>query len=279
VAGIREVVAPSTARVRSLAPRVQRARLARLGKGLIGVGVAIGIWELVRALGLVPRDFVPSIGGILRALVDNLGNGLLEALGHTVTAWAVGMLITVAIGGALGVALGLSRVADAAGHVVVEFMRPVPSVALIPVAILIFGIGLKMQLMLIVFACVWPVLFNVRYAVSSVDPLLLDTARVAGLSRAARIRRVVLPWALPAIFTGVRISSSIALVLAVSTEMIAGSPGLGTVIVNADAAGNFGLAYAGALLTGLFGFLLNVGLVTLDRRLLPWSVAARGDAT
>jgi NitT/TauT family transport system permease protein len=278
VAGIREVVAPSPTRVRSLTPRVQRARLVRTGKGVVGIAVAIGIWELVRAAGLVPRDFVPGIGGILKALVDNLGNGLLDALGHTVTAWAVGMLITVVIGGALGVALGLSRVADAAGRVVVDFLRPVPSVALIPVAILIFGIGLRMQLLLIVFACVWPVLFNVRYAVSSVDPLLLDTARVAGLSRAARIRRVVLPWALPAIFTGVRISSSIALVLAVSTEMIAGSPGLGTVIVNADGAGNFGLAYAGALITGLFGFLLNVGLVSLDRRLLPWSVAARGDA-
>jgi ABC-type nitrate/sulfonate/bicarbonate transport system permease component len=257
---------------------VERARLVRVGKGLVGIAVAVGIWELVRAAGLVPRDFVPGIGSILKAVVDNLGSGLLDGLGHTVTAWAVGMLITVAIGGALGVALGLSRVADAAGRVVVDFLRPVPSVALIPVAILIFGIGLKMQLLLIVFACVWPVLFNVRYAVSSVDPLLLDTARVAGLSRAARIRRVVLPWALPAIFTGVRISSSIALVLAVSTEMIAGSPGLGTVIVNADGAGNFPLAYAGALVTGLFGFLLNVGLVSLDRRLLPWSVASRGDA-
>jgi NitT/TauT family transport system permease protein len=129
-----------------------------------------------------------------------------------------------------------------------------------------------------VFACVWPVMFNVRYGVRSVDPLLLDTARVAGLSRAARIRRVVLPWALPAIFTGVRISSSIALVLAVSSEMISGSPGLGKIIVDADGAGNFALAYAGALVTGLFGFLLNVGLVSMDRRLLPWSVAARGDS-
>jgi NitT/TauT family transport system permease protein len=278
VAGVGQVAAPTTARAHALVPRVRRARMVRLGKGLVGVGVAVAVWELVRAAGLVPRDFVPGIGGILRALVDNLGSGLLDALGHTVAAWGLGMLITVVIGVTLGVALGLSQVADAAGRVVVDFLRPVPSVALIPVAILIFGIGLKMQLMLIVFACVWPVLFNVRFGVRSIDPLLLDTARVAGLSRAASIRRVVLPWALPAIFTGVRISSSIALVLAVSSEMISGSPGLGKVIVDADGAGNFGLAYAGALLTGLFGFLLNMGLVGMDRRLLPWSVAARGDA-
>ena len=202
----------------------------------------------------------------------------MSALGHTLTAWALGMLLTVALGVLLGVALGLSRPADAAARVVVDFLRPVPSVALIPVAVLIFGIGLRMQLMLIVFACVWPVLFNVRYGVRSVDPLLVDTARVAGLSKVAVIRRVVLPWALPAIFTGVRIASSIALVLAVSSEMITGSPGLGKIIVDADSAGNFALAYAGALVTGVFGFLLNLGLISLDRRLLPWSVAARGDA-
>jgi ABC-type nitrate/sulfonate/bicarbonate transport system permease component len=135
-----------------------------------------------------------------------------------------------------------------------------------------------MQLLLIVFACLWPVLFNVRYGVRSVDPMLVDTARVAGLSHAARIRRVVLPWALPPIFTGVRIASSIALVLAVSSEMISGSPGLGKLIVDSDQAGNFPLEYAGALVTGIFGFLLNLVLLTIDRRLLPWSIAARGDA-
>jgi ABC-type nitrate/sulfonate/bicarbonate transport system permease component len=278
VAGAGQLATPSAARARSLTPRVERARLVRWGKGLTGIAAAVVVWELVRAAGLVPRDFVPSLPGIVEALVDNLGSGLLSGLGHTLTAWAVGMLLTVALGVLLGVALGLSRTADAAGRVVVDFLRPVPSVALIPVAVLIFGIGLKMQLALIVFACVWPVLFNVRYGVRSVDPLLVDTARVAGLSRVAMIRRVVLPWALPAIFTGVRISSSIALVLAVSSEMITGSPGLGKVIVDADTAGNFPLAYAGALVTGIFGFLLNLGLITVDRRLLPWSVAARGDA-
>jgi ABC-type nitrate/sulfonate/bicarbonate transport system permease component len=278
VAGAGGLAAPAAARDRAPALRLERARVVRWGKGLVGVAVAIGVWELVRALGLVPRDFVPSVPRIVRALVDNLDEGLLTAIGHTLEAWAVGMLITVVAGVLLGVALGLSRTADAAARVVVEFLRPVPSVALIPIAILVFGIGLRMQLLLIVFACLWPVLFNVRYGVRSVDPMLVDTARVAGLSHAARIRRVVLPWALPPIFTGVRIASSIALVLAVSSEMISGSPGLGKLIVDADQAGNFPLEYAGALVTGIFGFLLNLALLAIDRRLLPWSVASRSDA-
>jgi NitT/TauT family transport system permease protein len=248
-------------------------------KGVGGIAVAIGLWELLRALHAVPTEYVPSFPDIVRSVFDNLGgDGLAKAIGQTLEAWAIGMAITVGLGGALGVVLGLSRWADAALRVVVDFLRPVPSVALIPVAVLIFGIELKMQLALIVFACVWPVLFNVRYGVRSVEPLLVDTGRVCGLSGLALVRRVVLPAALPAAFTGVRIASSIALVLAVSSEIVAGAPGIGKVIVDASTAGNDTLAYAGVLVTGICGFLLNAALMGVDRWVLPWSVASRGGA-
>jgi NitT/TauT family transport system permease protein len=272
-------VVPATVRGRT-APVARlggEPRVVRWAKGTVGVLVAIGLWELVRALSLLPQDYVPSVATILSAVVENLDNGLLAATGETLKAWGFGMLITIAIGIAFGIAIGLSRWADAASRVVVEFLRPVPSVALIPVAVLIFGIGLRMQLLLIVFACVWPVLFNVRYGVQSVDRLLLDTARVSGLARRDVVRRVVFPAALPATFTGIRIASSIALVLAVSSEMVSGSPGLGKLIVDADAAANVELSYAGVFVTGVLGLLLNLGLQIADRRLLPWSLAARSD--
>jgi NitT/TauT family transport system permease protein len=247
-------------------------------KGLGGIVVAVGLWELLRAVHAVPVQYVPSFLDIVRAVFDNLGGeGLLKAIGQTLEAWAIGMAITVVVGVALGVVLGLSRWADAALRVVVDFLRPVPSVALIPIAVLIFGIELKMQLALIVFACVWPVVFNVRYGVRSVEPLLVDTGRVCGLSGVRLVARVVLPAALPAAFTGIRIASSIALVLAVSSEIVAGAPGIGKVIIDASTAGNDELAYAGVLVTGVCGFLLNAVLTGVDRRVLPWSVAARGD--
>jgi ABC-type nitrate/sulfonate/bicarbonate transport system permease component len=246
-------------------------------KGTAGVLVAIGLWELIRALSLLPSGYVPSFPTIVEAVFDNLDNGLLSAMGETLQAWGYGMLITIGIGVSLGIALGLSHWADAALRVVVEFLRPVPSVALIPIAVLIFGIGLRMQLLLIVFACVWPVLFNVRYGVQSVDRLFIDTGRVSGLSRWGIVRRIVLPAALPAALTGVRIASSIALVLAVSSEMVSGSPGLGKLIVDADAAANVELSYAGVFVTGILGLLLNLALQIADRRLLPWSLATRGD--
>lgn len=275
-----EHVTAVPAQARRTAPAVRlggEARVIRWAKGATGILVAIGLWELIRALGLVPRAYVPSVPTIIRTVVDDFGDQVLPAAGDTLAAWGLGMLITVAIGVIAGVAIGLWRWADAATRVLVEFLRPIPSVALIPVAVLIFGIELKMQLMLIVFACVWPVLFNVRFGVQSVDPLLLDTGRVSRLSRFAIVRRVVLPATLPALFTGVRIASSIALVLAVSAEIITGSPGLGKLIADADAAANVELSYAGVFVTALLGLILNFALQVADRRLLPWSLASRGD--
>jgi ABC-type nitrate/sulfonate/bicarbonate transport system permease component len=280
VDGADHVTAVPAQAARRAAPAVRlggEARLVRWAKGTVGVLVAIGLWELIRALSLVPRDYVPSVPTIIDTVVSNFSDQLLPAIGDTLAAWGLGMLITIAIGVLAGIAIGLSRWADAATRVLVEFLRPIPSVALIPVAVLIFGIELKMQLVLIVFACVWPVLFNVRFGVQSVDPLLLDTGRVSRLSRVALVRRVVLPATLPALFTGMRIASSIALVLAVSAEIITGSPGLGKLIADADAAANVELSYAGVFVTALLGLILNYGLQIADRRLLPWSLASRGD--
>jgi NitT/TauT family transport system permease protein len=249
-------------------------------KGLVGVGAAIGIWELLPVLGALPDQYAPGVGEIASALRDSLDDGTLTAaIEDTLTAWAFGMAITIGIAVPVGALLGLSRAADAALRVVIDFLRPVPAVALIPVAVLIFGIELKMQLALIVFACVWPLLLNVRYGVQSVDPMLLDTGRVSGLSRLALVRRVVLPSALPAIFTGVRIAATLALVLAISAGIVAGSPGLGKLIVDADQAANIPLSYAGVVMSGIFGVILNLALAGVDRVVLPWTVASRGETT
>jgi NitT/TauT family transport system permease protein len=260
-----------------LLSRAAAARLSRVLKGVVGIAVAMGVWEVIRASGALPRAYIPGVGPILSTTVRDFGSDLLPAVASTLKAWAVGLAITLPAGVILGVAVGLSRWLDAALRVVVEFLRPVPSVALIPIAVLVFGISLRMQLLLIVYAAIWPVFFNVRYAVQGVDPLFLDTGRVAGLTRAALIWRVVLPSVLPAVFTGVRIASSIALVLAVSAELITGAAGLGKLIVDAQGATKIPLSYAGVLVTGIVGFLLNAMFSALDRRLLPWSLAARGE--
>lgn len=261
---------------RALRQTAVRGSLVRFVQGTIGVGVAIGIWQLLRLLGVLPRSYAPSFDSIVVALADSIVHGELpSAVADTLTAWAAGLGLAILIAVPLGFATGLFRWVDAAAGPTVDFLRPIPSVSLIPVAILVFGIGLQMQLMLIVFATAWPLLFNAHYGVRSVDPLLVENGRISGLSRLGVILRVIVPASLPAVFTGVRIASAIALILAITAEMVGGSPGLGYFIIVAEFGGQIPLSYAGVLATGLLGLILNGLLLLLGRFVLRWSVAYR----
>ena len=142
--------------------------------------------------------------------------------------------------------------------------------ALVPVAIVLLGLGSKMQVPLIVLAAVWPVVFNTSYGVRNADPALIDSARSTGLSRVAVVRRVVLPAALPAILTGVRLAAAIAVVLTVVTEIVASATGLGHYVSLTQQAGRYDDSLAGVVLAGLFGCLVNGGLVLLESRVLSW---------
>ncbi len=159
-----------------------------------------------------------------------------------------------------------------ATRAVVEFLRPIPSVALIPLAIVAMGGGSTTKIALAVYAAVWPILFNTIYALAEIDPLLLDTARSFGLSKARTMATVSLPHALPFIFTGIRLAASIALILIVSTEFLAGArTGIGTFILEASSgAGRMDLVLAGTTVAGVFGLAVNEALERLGRRLFRW---------
>ncbi len=256
--------------------RSWRERAVALAKGLAGVAAAVGVWELLRATAVLPPRFAPSFPTIVSAAARGLANGsLLGPLGTTLTAWFFGLAMALAVGLAVGALIGTWRWAAAAARVLVRFLRPVPSVALIPVAILAAGLGLKMTLILVVFASVWPILINTAYGVREVPELYRDTGRVIGLSRRQVLLRITLPASLPAVATGIRVAAAIALVVAVSAELITGAGGLGGFILNARLSARYGDAYAVVLLGGLLGYLINSAAVGLERRVLFWSAANR----
>jgi ABC-type nitrate/sulfonate/bicarbonate transport system permease component len=251
-------------------------RLDRFLKGLTGVVLSGVLWQAALAVGLLPRAFTPTVLDVVRAAAAGLlGGDLLFAAADTIEAWAFGLAIAICLAVPFGLLLGLSRLADDASGVVVRFMRPIPSVALIPVAILFAGLGLSMKLILVVFACSWPLLFNSRYGVRHVEPLLLDTGRVFGVSGLALVRWVVLPSALPSIFTGLRVSSAIALVVAIAAELVSGSGGLGQYILSARVAGQVPETYAAIFIGGLLSYAANAGVLALEGWLLAWNVGYR----
>lgn len=249
----------------------------RAAKGLVGVLAAVAMWEVLRATSVLPSASAPSVPAIISATVRDLVAGpLATAALQTAYAWLAGMIVTILVAVPLGALVGLSRWADAAAGLLFDFVRPIPAVALVPVAIVLLGLGLSMQVFLIAFAAVWPLLFNTRYGVRNVDPLLLDSGRVMGLGRLSLVRRVILPAALPAVFTGLRLSASIAVVVTVVTELVAAGTGVGHYIDLHYQVGDAPEAFAGVVVTGLFGYLVSVAVLAVDRWAVRWRALTVG---
>lgn len=248
-------------------PRLAR-RVLKACAGLAGIVLA---FEFLRLVGILSATSVPSTRAILSALGTSVSEGDMgSALGSTALAWLIGVLLAAAIGIPLGMTVGLSRWADSTTQRAVELLRPIPVVALIPVAVVLFGLDLPMQVFLIVLACIWPLLLGSRGGVRAVDPLQVDTARTFGLGRVAVMVRVVLPASLPAIATALRIGASIGVVVAVAAGLISGSPGLGNLLVDSQNAGRDDVVWACLLVTGLFGVTVNLLLAIAERGVAGW---------
>ncbi|MBQ0854877.1 ABC transporter permease subunit [Streptomyces sp. BH-SS-21] len=258
-------------------PRVRRPR-PRIAP-LVGIAVAALIAELVPRTGLIADGALPPLSSVLAQLGREAGDGALwEALGNTVRTWAVGLVAAVAAGVIAGVAIGLVPVLRAITASTVEFLRPIPSVALIPAVILVFGTGYESGVVLIVYAGFWQVLVQVLYGVQDIDPVAHDTARSYRFGLWARIRHVIWPTALPFVFTGIRLAASVALVLAITGELVIGTPGIGQLISVAQSSGATTEMFALVLLTGVLGVLVNVGFRYAERAALGWHPSVRRSA-
>jgi ABC-type nitrate/sulfonate/bicarbonate transport system permease component len=198
-----------------------------------------------------------------------------SALLDTLKVWAFGLGIAVTAGVVLGLVIGSVGFLRAATSSTIEFLRPIPSVALIPLAVLLFGTGMRSTLLLVVYASFWQVLVQVLYGAQDVDPVAVDTARSYGLGAMSRVRHVTWPTALPYVMTGVRLAAAVALVLAITGELIIGSPGLGREIGVARSSGLVAPMYALVIVTGMLGVAVNVLARLLERRVLAWHPSVR----
>jgi len=250
----------------------------RLVRGLTGALVLFAILELLTRAELVNPTYLPPASTILATVGGLLVDPeFLANLGGTLLAWSLGMLVAVALAIPLGLVLGSSSRSYLASITAIELLRPIPSVALIPLVILLMGRGLDTKVALIAYAGTWPILLNTIYGMREVDPLAKETARAYGLGRGAILWRISLRAASPFIYTGIRISAAIALILAISAELLAGGgAGIGTwMIANSETGVPRELLYAGIVVTGLIGLLINALMVAGERRLFAWHQRVR----
>ena len=246
--------------------------------GLAGIVGFLGTWELIPRLGIINERFLPPASEVILALLRDFGlTAFWIAVGETMMAWFLGLVIAVTLAVLLGFVIGSSDLLRKATNSTVEFLRPIPSVALIPLAVLLFGVKIESSLMLITYAAFWQVLIQVLYGVADVDMVANNTAKTYGLGRMARIRYVVFPTALPYLMTGVRLAATVALVLAITAELVIGSPGLGREIALAQSGGAISGMYALVLATGLIGVLINVLMRFIEKKTLSWHSSVRSE--
>ncbi|MEV5554199.1 ABC transporter permease [Nonomuraea wenchangensis] len=255
-----------------------KAALVRASHGLVGLGGLLLLLEAVPRLGLVDERFLPPASRVLATLAAELGTPeLWAALGATLRGWALGLAIAFAAAVAAGVVIGIVPGLRAMTNSTIEFLRPIPSVALVPLATLLFGPSLGSTLLLVVYAAFWQVLIQVLYGVAAVDPVAHDTARAYGLSAWSRVRHLLWPTALPYVMTGLRLAAAVAFILAVTAELVIGSPGLGAEIQVAQSSGAVPAVYALIVLAGLVGIAVNAAVRLLERRVLAWHPSVRSE--
>ncbi|MGH2896696.1 MAG: ABC transporter permease [Solirubrobacteraceae bacterium] len=249
----------------------QRARrgIVLWGLGWVGLAIAAGVWQLVSAL--AGSAMLPGVGPVTRdvwRLLTGpvLGQDLIPSIVRTLAGFAISAVLGVAI----GLICGYYRIVREWTSAVFDFLRSLPTPLLIPVALVVFGLGGKMVIAVIVSAAIWPVLLNTANATSALEPTLVDTARILGLRGPGLLYRVVLPAVSPQIFAGLRVAISVSLAVMVVSEILGGGSGIGYFISSSQQSFAITDSYAGVVILCLLGWAFDTVLLLIERRLLAW---------
>jgi len=275
----------SLARPASRAPRpvtVGRPgarRRPRRGRMLLAqaavLAAAIGVWWLISLR--VGADSVPTPGQTFRALITLSGQGeFWAALLDTCLTWAIGIAVCALVGIPLGLFVGSNRFAARSTRFVFDFMRTIPPIALVPLALLLYGPTRPMVLLLVISGAIWPLLIQSVYAAQQQEALLSDVARSFRLTRRSRFLDIFWPSSLPFVMSGLRVTGTICLLLTVSGELLGGAPGIGTQIQQALNAVDNPRMYAAVIAAAVLGVVVNAVLGTLRARVLRWHPSVRG---
>lgn len=239
--------------------------MQRIWRGALIPLALLLLWELAARKGALVYESLSYPTAILAAGVGALADGtLLLATWQTCQAALLGLAIGTWVGVLLGAVLGLwPQLARTAGPTF-DALRAIPAVALMPLALLMFGWGLSMEACTVAYACTWPVLIATWAAVRGVEPRLLEVADMLEMGFSDRLRKIVLPAAFARINVGIRIALGVALVVAVTVEIAVNPRGLGYGLVLAQQSLKADLMYAQILWLALLGFLLNAALRTVE---------------
>lgn len=270
------MVSTSTVTLRVVRKNARAQALALQIAVIVVVAVA---WEAVSRFGVLNSTEFPPFTVVIQALFATLADpGTWVAMGWTVLGWFIGLALACIVGVTLGLLIGQSRFLTRSTSLLIDILRSTPAAAIIFVLILVLGTTLTMKVALVFFAAVWPILIQSLYGVRAVDPVLRDLQRSYRISPMVGFFRIRLPAASPYIATGIRISSSLALIVAVVAEYLGGVEGVGQLVDRVRQVGDFPRMYALILLVGFLSIALNWLTLTLERYALRWHPSHRKDS-
>ncbi len=245
----------------------------RIVKPLVAIVAFLLLWEIAPRVGLVDEVFLPPFSTVIGALLDLAQSGELwthvsASLSRAVIGFSVALVVAIP----LGIAIAWYRPVSDFLNPILEMFRNTAALALLPVFILILGIGEQSKIALVIYACTFPILLNTISGVRTVDPLLIKSASSLGLSPIRLFQKVVLPAAVPTIFTGVRMSAAASILVLIAAEMVGAKAGLGYLITASQFNFQIPDMYAGIVAISILGLTINAILVLIERRLSRWRV-------
>jgi len=229
------------------------------------------LWEISPRIGLVDEAFFPRFSSVLIAWWEMVKSGELFAhFSASITRSIFGFGLALVIAIPLGLLIGWYPLARDLLNPVLELFRNTAALALLPVFMLLLGIGETSKISIILFACTWPILLNTIAAVGSVDPLLIKSARSMNISSFKLFYKVILPASVPTMFTGIRMAGSSAILILIAAEMVGAKEGLGYLITYSQYNFMIPEMYAGILTISVLGLFINYGLLSIEKRLSRW---------
>lgn len=254
--------------------RSVRHALAVAGRASVAIVAFLALWEIAPRVGWVDAVFLPPFSTVARTFGQLVADGTLVT--HTTTSLAragAGFVIALVIAVPLGLVIGSSARVSSYLTPFFEIFRNTAALALLPVFILLLGIGETSKVAIVVYACFFPLLLSSILGVRTVDPLLVKSARSLGIGRVALFAKVVLPSAVPTVFTGIRMAATSSVLVLLAAEMVGAKAGLGYFITYTQFNFQIPEMYAGIVAIALVGLAVNAVLVSVERRLSRWRAA------
>lgn len=265
-------------RLKNFADGLKKTNWVKSVQFLILPVILVLIWQLLSELGFIKPITLPPPGKVAGSFVELIGNGqLFKHIGISILRVLEGFGLAAVTGILLGIGIGLSRLLDRLTDFMIQLLKPIPPIAWIPLAILWFGIGEASKIYIIFLGAFFPILVNVLDGIRQTDNKFVELGKVLEVNRKKFIRQIVIPGALPAVMTGLRVGLGVAWMCVVAAELIAATQGIGYMINDARQLSQPDIVLVGMITIGVIGKLMDDLLKKVEKRLVVWKAVYSGE--